>query len=142
MNHELKRKNFTMIELIMVIAIIMLLAGLAVPQVAGKLDENRWKTAGVMTKNLRTAVEGYYMDKNQYPTKLEDLLQKNSFGNSYYPEEFIPKDPWNREYAYQTPGSGDRRFDIICYGADGVSGGEGASKDISCWDNLNQTDNK
>ena len=138
MNRKMKRKSFTLMELLVVILIIGLLGGLVGPKVFNQIGQNQWKVAAQQTRLLRDAVNTYYMDKSKYPDSLEDLLGKDSFGESYFSEEYIPKDPWGNEYTYQKPGSGDRKFDIICYGADGTSGGEGVNKDVSCFDDLSK----
>lgn len=136
MNRKMKRNQFTLMELLVVILIIGLLGGLVGPKVFNQISRSKWNVAAQQTRLLRGAVNNYYMDKSKYPDNLEQLLDKDSFGESYFSEEYIPKDPWGNEYVYQKPGSGDRKFDIICYGEDGSSGGEGACRDISCFDDL------
>lgn len=137
--NKMKKRYFTIMELLVVILIIGLLAGLVGPRVIGYFSGAQWKTAAQQTKLLRKTVESYYLDKSNYPDSLEDLLGKDKFGNRYFSEEFIPKDPWGNEYNYEKPGSNDRPFDISSYGADGTSGGEGINKDVSCWDNLSES---
>lgn len=138
MNRKMKRKSFTLMELLVVILIIGLLGGLVGPKVFSQIGKSKWNVAAQQTRLLRDSVNQYYMDKSKYPDSLEDLLGKDSFGESYFSEEYIPKDPWGNNYIYQKPGTGDRKFDIICYGEDGTSGGEGANKDVSCFDDLSK----
>lgn len=138
---KMKKRCFTLMELLVVILILGLLIGLVGPRVIDKFKGSQWNAAAQQARLLRKAVESYYLDKSKYPDGLDGLLEKDSFGGRYFSEEFIPKDPWGREYEYQKPGSGDRAFDIICYGADGTSGGEGVNRDVSCWDDLSKKEN-
>jgi len=135
---NLKKKSFTLIELLVVFVIIALMAGLAGPKILGKLKGAKVSTAKQQTRLFRSSIEQYYLDQNNYPESLEALLEKNSMGDSYFSEEFIPQDPWDNDYIYSKPGADGRDFDVISYGADGSAGGTGANSDISCWDNPNK----
>ncbi len=135
---NMKKRRFTLMELLVVITIILLLAGLVGPRILGVGDKAKRDAAATQIKLLRKTVEQYYLDKSQYPDSLEGLLEKDAYGNRYFSEEYIPQDPWGNEYIYQKPGSGDRPFDIISYCRDGNAGGEGIDSDISCWDNPNK----
>ena len=132
-----KKRNFTLIELLVVMVIIGLLAGLAGPSVMAKLKGAKVSTAVQQTKLLRSAVEQYYLDQNKYPSALENLLDKNSYGDTYFSEEFIPIDPWDHDYIYQAPGGSGRDFDITSNGSGSGNGGV-----ISCWDNPRDRKNK
>lgn len=140
MNYRKMTKScFTLMELLVVILILGLLAGIGVPKVIDSLKMAQWDTGAQQTKTLRKTIESYYLDKSKYPDSLEDLLEKDSLGGRYFSENYIPKDPWGNEYQYQKPGA-DNPFDIIFNGADGTSGGEGINKDATCWDDLNKKD--
>jgi general secretion pathway protein G len=136
--NNLKRKCFTLIELLVVFVIIALMAGLAGPRILGKLKGAKVNTAKQQTRLFRSSIEQYYLDQNKYPDSLSALLEKNSMGDSYFSEEYIPKDPWDNEYIYSKPGGGGRDFDVVSYGPDGAAGGSGANTDISCWDDPNK----
>ncbi len=141
MKTQLRKKRFTLIELLVVITIIMLIAGLVGPQLMSKLGKASWENTFVQCKNLRGVVESYYMDQHKYPSSLEDLLGKDTYGERFLSEEYIPQDAWGRDFIYQSPGGDGRKFDIISYGADGTTGGEGADRDMSCWDNPKEKKN-
>lgn len=135
---NLKKKRFTLIELLVVFVIIALMAGLAGPKILGKLKGAKVNTAKQQTRLFRSSIEQYYLDTNKYPESLEALLEKNSMGDSYFSEKYIPKDPWDNAYIYSTPGSDGSDFEVISFGPDGSAGGSGANSDISCWDDPNK----
>ena len=141
-----KRYNlgFTLIELMVVILILGLLAGIIAPRLIGRTDEAKQTKAKVQIENLSTALKLYKLDNGSYPTTeqgLQALVQPPETGNTpknwrqggYLEKGKVPKDPWGNEFIYLSPGThGD--FDIISYGADGVPGGEGKDKDINSWE--------
>ena len=136
--------GFTLIELMVVILILGLLAGIIAPRLIGRTDEAKQTKAKVQIENLSTALKLYKLDNGFYPTTeqgLQALVQPPETGNipknwrqgGYLEKGKIPKDPWGNEFIYLCPGThGD--FDIISYGADGVPGGEGKDKDINSWE--------
>jgi general secretion pathway protein G len=142
-----KRRNergFTLIELMVVIVILGILAGLIVPRIMGRPDEARQAKARIQIESIETALKLYKLDNGSYPTTeqgLQALVEAPEVGElarswregGYLEKGKIPKDPWNNEYIYLSPGTqGD--FDLISYGADGELGGEGKNKDIANWD--------
>jgi general secretion pathway protein G len=142
-----KRRNergFTLIELMVVIVILGILAGLIVPRIMGRPDEARQAKARIQIESMETALKLYKLDNGSYPTTeqgLQALVEAPEVGElaqswregGYLEKGKIPKDPWNNEYIYLSPGTqGD--FDLISYGADGELGGEGKNKDIANWD--------
>ncbi|MCK5834462.1 MAG: type II secretion system major pseudopilin GspG [Lentisphaeria bacterium] len=133
-----KKKQFTLMELLVVFVIIALLASFAGPKILGKLKGAKVSTAKQQTRLFRSTVEQYYLDQNKYPDSLEALLEKNSMGDRYFSEKYIPKDPWDNDYIYSKPGSDDEPFDVISLGQDGSAGGTGVNSDISCWDDPNK----
>ncbi len=137
-------RGFTLIELMVVILILGLLAGIIAPRLIGRTDEAKQTKAKVQIENLSTALKLYKLDNGYYPSTeqgLQALVQPPETGNvpknwrqgGYLEKGKIPKDPWGNDFIYLCPGAhGD--FDIISYGADGVPGGDGKDKDINSWE--------
>ena len=148
MNKKHKRiKNnlgFTLIELMVVIVILGVLAGLIVPKIMGRPEEAKQLKAKMQIESLGTALKLYKLDSGMYPSTEQGLLalvQAPETGNvprkwrqgGYLDKGRVPKDPWGNEFIYLSPGANDE-CDIISYGSDGVAGGEGKNKDINSWD--------
>ena len=138
------QRGFTLIELMVVIVILGILAGLIVPRIMGRPEEARRMKARVQLESIETALKLYKLDNGFYPTTeqgLEALIsppQSDPVPGSwrkggYLEKSGVGKDPWKRPYVYLSPGvHGD--FDIISYGADGVPGGEDENQDINSWE--------
>jgi general secretion pathway protein G len=137
-------KGFTLIELMVVIVILGILAGLIVPRIMGRPEEARRMKARVQIEGIETALKLYNLDSGMYPSTeqgLDALVEPPSVGQlprkwregGYLEKGRVPKDPWGNDYVYLCPGlHGD--FDIMSYGADGQPGGEGADADINNWE--------
>jgi len=137
----LNRKGFTLIELMVVIVILGILAGLIVPRIMGRPEEARRTKARIQLESLETALKLYKLDNGAYPTTEQGLqalvepptvgeLPKNWREGGYLEKGKIPKDPWGNEYVYLSPGV-SMEYDLISYGADGEPGGEGKNKDVT-----------
>ncbi|MBI9084281.1 MAG: type II secretion system major pseudopilin GspG [Desulfobacterales bacterium] len=136
--------GFTLIELMVVIVILGILAMYIAPKIMGRPDEARQVKARMDIASLETTLKLYKLDNGTYPTTeqgLQALISKPDSGpgsrnwreGGYLEKSKVPKDPWGNEFIYLSPGAhGD--FDIICYGADGISGGEGINQDINNWE--------
>lgn len=136
--------GFTLIELMVVIVILGILAGLIVPRIMGRPEEAKQLKAKLQIESLETSLKLYKLDNGMYPTTdqgLQALTEPPSSGiipqkwreGGYVEKGRIPKDPWGNEYVYLAPGvHGD--YDLFSYGADGVAGGEGRDKDINNWE--------
>jgi general secretion pathway protein G len=143
-NKESSESGFTLIELMVVVVIIGILAGLIVPRIMGSDDKAREAKAKMQIESIETALKLYKLDNGAYPTTeqgLKALVEPPTAGNlpkswrqgGYLEKGRIPKDPWGNEFVYVSPGShGD--FDISSLGADGEPGGEGKNKDINNWE--------
>jgi general secretion pathway protein G len=136
-----KNKGFTLIELMVVIVILGILAGLVLPRFMGRTEEAKKTKARLQIENLEGALKLYKLDIGTYPTTeqgLEALVQKPSTGavpknwreGGYLEKAKVPEDPWGRPYVYMSPGIKNRDFDLKSLGADGEEGGEGENADI------------
>lgn len=137
-----RQGGFTLVEIMVVVIIIGLLAGIVVPNVMDNLDKANIQKARADFSSLQTALKLYRIDNFTYPTTeqgLEALATKPSIApvpRNYKESGYIDaltKDPWGNDYQYMSPGEG-HEYDIYSLGADGVSGGEGQNADISVWD--------
>lgn len=135
-----RNRGFTLIEIMVVVVILGILAGIVVPRIMDRPDDARVAKAEQDIRVLEQQLEMYRMDNFNYPTTdqgLEALVREPS--GSPQPKNWrqymdrIPKDPWGNEYQYVQPGEhGD--FDIYSLGADGREGGEGTNADIGNWE--------
>ena len=124
-------RGFTLIELMVVLLIIGLLAGLIGLEVLSRIDEAKVKTAKVDISNLKNAVKLFYTDNGRLPDSLDDLVVQPADLPSWkkcLDEDRVPDDPWGYEYKYE-PGE-RREFLIYSLGADGEAGGEDEDADI------------
>jgi general secretion pathway protein G len=134
--------GFTLIELMVVIIILGILAGLIVPRIMEDPDKAKVVKAKLQIESFSSALKRYKLDNGDYPSTdqgLQALVEKPSIGKipNRYPEKGyfpkVPKDPWGIDYVYLSPGEhGD--FDIISYGGDGKEGGEGKDADVRSWE--------
>ena len=128
--------GFTLVELLVVLAILTLLAGLVGPRVLGLLGGAKAKTAAVQIADFDKALELYKLDVGRYPSTeegLNALAQKpaavSSGWSGPYLKGAIPSDPWGKPYRYTGPGA-NGAIEILSLGADGAPGGEGENADI------------
>jgi general secretion pathway protein G len=123
-------RGFSLMELMVVIMILGILAVVVQKNVWPMLDRAKVNTAKTDIKTLADAIGFYKMNNNKLPESLELLVTPDpKNGNAAYLElESVPLDPWDNQYDYKPQGS---KFEIICYGADGMQGGEGFDEDIS-----------
>ncbi len=140
-----EEKGFTLIELLIVMVILGLLAALVGPRMFGKVGGSRQKAAKAQITLFETALDTYKLDTSIYPTTSQGLeaLRTQPSGVERWDGPYLPKniplDPWGHRYEYRYPGEhGD--YDIISYGADGTSGGDGENMDIVSWRGIEEKD--
>ncbi|MFT5140968.1 MAG: general secretion pathway protein G [Lysobacterales bacterium] len=133
--HMLQR-GFTLVELLLVLGILALIAGLVLPRIIGTAESAKVKAAATQISRISMSVETFYLDTGSSPDSLSDLVNEPSGVNGWngpYIKNSILKDPWKKEYQYRNPGEyGD--FDIYSFGSDGQQGGEGNNADITSWE--------
>lgn len=136
-----RERGFTLIEIMIVVIIIGLLAGLVGPRLFGKLTQAKQKSAKAQIELFGTALDAFRLDVGRYPTTEEGLkaLREKPSGldawkGPYLPKE-IPLDPWGKPYNYKSPGE-HGEYDLYSYGLDGVEGGEGENEDVVSWKDL------
>ncbi len=129
-------RAFTLVEIMLVVAIIGILAALVIPKIAGKSEQARQTAAAADIKGgIKSALDNYNVDMGFYPASLQDLLQpprnaKNWHG-PYFDPPSIPQDPWGNPYLYAYPGKHNATgYDLWSAGPDGKSG---TQDDIGNW---------
>ncbi len=137
--HMHRSRGFTLIELLVVLMILGLLAGLVGPQVLRYLGSARSDTAGLQIAEFGAGLDLFHLEVGRYPTTEEGLgalVEKpaglNNWNGPYLKKKQIPKDPWNHDYHYRSPGE-HSYYDLYSYGYDNVEGGEGDNADIVSW---------
>ncbi len=130
------KKGFSLIEIMIVIIILGLLAGLVLPNLLGQSEEAKKKIVCIQMQSINDALKNFKLQNGLYPTTEEgiDALISNPDSEKYksYPDGgFLdgtkPLDPWKNPYIYIND---DGNIDIISLGSDGKEGGEKESADI------------
>ncbi len=143
MSGGLRAAGFTLLELLVVLVILGLLAGLAGPKVIDALGGAKSKDAKLQIQQFGQTLEMFKLDVGRYPTTQEGLQALvvapsgvNNWNGPYIRTKIIPKDPWNNEYHYVSPGQHNtKEYDISSFGADNREGGDGENKDVNNWEN-------
>jgi general secretion pathway protein G len=137
-NH--KQSGFTLLELLVVLGIIAMLAGIVGPQVMKHMGESKTKAAKVQIEDLSATMDMYKLDAGSYPNSqqgLQALIEApdnaKRWNGPYLSKSKIPLDPWQNEYHFVSPGE-HGKFDIFSYGADDKEGGEGEDRDVNSWE--------
>jgi general secretion pathway protein G len=132
--------GFTLLELLVVLAILGLLAAIVAPRVISYLGSSRSKTAAIQVKNIAASLELYRLDAGRYPNEQEGLgaLIKAppgaaTWSGPYLSDKSALSDPWGRPYHYAMPSKHGGEFDVFTYGADDKEGGSGEDKDVGNW---------
>jgi general secretion pathway protein G len=132
----MRARGFTLLELLVVVAIIGLLVGFVAPRYFGQIGKSEVNTAKAQIDALEKALDQYRLDTGRYPgieVGLDALVnrpQNEPKWNGPYPRKAVPLDPWGKPYQYRIPGEkGD--YDLISFGKDGSAGGSGENADLT-----------
>lgn len=126
------RRAFSLVELIVVMVILGMLAGLVAVRTRGYLVSSKQNAAKAEIANIVKAIETFYADQGRYPTTDEGLAILVE-GTDTWPDGFLnklPRDPWKNPYEYFSPGT-DGPYEVVSLGADGREGGDDENRDFT-----------
>jgi general secretion pathway protein G len=129
--------GYSLMEILIGLAIIALLIGVAGPRVFALFERGKQKVAEIQVSELQASLDLFRLDMRRYPTSeegLQALLSRPAAGAETWSGPYLDKasgviDPWDRPYVYRASGASD--YELISYGADGQPGGDGENADIS-----------
>jgi len=131
--------GYSLLELLVVLAILALIIGIAAPRVMGYFSASKSKAAKIQIQNIVTTLDLYKMDNNAYPSETQGLkaLVEKPEGTTNWNGPYLTRadgiiDPWGRPYVYKVPGL-HGAVDVSSLGADGKEGGTGEDQDVSSW---------
>ena len=138
-SHRLAESGFTLLEMLVVLAIMGLLYAIVAPQVLRYLGSSRSQTAKVQIQNISAALELYRLDVGHYPSAEESLTalvtapaSEAGWNGPYLQKSSALKDPWGQAYLYRVPGQ-HGEADVFSLGSDKAEGGTGEAKDVGNW---------
>ncbi len=136
-----QQRGFSLIELMIVLVILGLIAGIVGPQAMKYLGKGKTQSSKVQIENISAALDMYRLEVGNYPTSADGLKalvtapsSARGWNGPYLKKGEVPKDAWNNEYQYKRPGSNSQPYDLFSFGSDGAAGGEGDDADISLWE--------
>jgi general secretion pathway protein G len=131
--------GFTLLELLVVMVIIGLLAGIVAPRYFAQVGKSQVKAVKAQVDGLSKALEQYRIDVGHLPTNEQGMaaLQTQPTGEQNwagpYLQKEVPLDPWGNPYNYVVPGTHNNDYDLWSWGRDGKQGGTGEDADIGNW---------
>lgn len=135
-----KTSGFSLVEMLVVLAIAGMILGLVGPRVMKHLGGAKSDTAKLQIEELGGALDLFYLENDRYPQTEEGLIALienpvglNKWNGPYLKKKKLPIDPWGNKFQYQSPGE-NGSYDLFSYGADNAPGGEGDNRDIVSWE--------
>ena len=138
-----RSRGFTLIEILVVIVVLGVLAGLVAPNVFRHVFTAKDAAARSQIEMLGAALDAYRLDNGRYPTTEQGLAAlwreptiepRPANWRGPYLRKDVPLDPWNHPYVFRSPGEANPwSYDLLSYGEDGQPGGEGDAGDITSW---------
>ncbi len=132
-------EGVTLVEILVVLAIIALIGSIAGPRVIGYLGDAKSKSAQLQVSALVSAIELYGLENGTHPSQVDGLraliaapINARNWRGPYLKKVDGLVDPWGRPYHYRIPGS-HGEFDIFSLGRDNIEGGSGEDKDVKSW---------
>lgn len=132
------QRGFTLLELLVVMVILGLLAGIVAPQYFGQIGKSNAKVARAQIEGFSQALDQYRLDVGQYPTAEQGLAALRAAPANTprwagpYLKRDVPVDPWGHAYEYKIPGQ-HGEYDLLSLGADAQPGGTGEAADVTSW---------
>ncbi|WP_223846223.1 type II secretion system major pseudopilin GspG [Wenzhouxiangella sp. AB-CW3] len=129
-------QGFSLIELLVVLVILGLIAGLVVPNILQRAEDANVRAAKAEVQRLSMAIDEFYLDNGRVPRELRELVERPGNARNWngpYVNNSNLVDPWDNSYNYRYPGQ-HRSYDIWSNGADGQPGGEGVNREITNWE--------
>lgn len=129
--------GFTLLELLVVVAIIALLAGYVGPRYLAQLNKSEVSAARAQIDAFTKALDQYRIDVGRYPTTEQGLaaLYRQPGGASKWAGPYLakepPPDPWGKPYEYRAVSAAGKDYEIVSRGKDGAPGGTGADADLT-----------
>jgi general secretion pathway protein G len=134
------QRGFSLIELLVVIIILGLIAGLVGPRLFGRVGQSKQAAARAQIELFGAALDQYRLDIGAYPpgtVGLQALVQNPNVANwngPYLKKPAVPPDPWGRPYQYKCCPGERSDYDLWTLGADGAPGGDGEDRDVTSWE--------
>ncbi len=131
------KKGMTLIEILIVITIIGIMAGIGIPAMMGYIRKAKFSSTEATLRVAKTEVMRYESDSSGYPNSLENLIDRpedvpsRKWHGPYFENGKLPKDGWGHELEYQLTKGGKHPFELFSWGPDGV---DSSDEQISVWD--------
>ena len=135
--------GFTLIEILVVITVIAIMAGLVAPMVFRNVGDAKVSATKAQIELFALALDAYRLDNDFYPSTAQGLValrarpvgepEARNWRGPYLRKE-IPLDPWGRPFIYKSPGEVNAdSYDLLSFGRDGAAGGTGEDADVTSW---------
>jgi general secretion pathway protein G len=133
-----RHRGFTLLELLVVLVVLGLLAGIVAPKYFAQLGRSETKVAKAQIEGLGKALDLYRLEVGHYPSTEQGLQAlvaappEEGKWTGPYLQKKLPQDPWGRSYVYRYPGE-NSEYDLFSLGKDGQPGGDGENAEVTNW---------